>query len=121
MRVWHDDVRPAPDGWVWARTNGQAKYLLMTHEVTEISLDHDLGLHDVEIPDDPDKLMDLLYAKGEAEETGLDLVRWMLDKGLVPEVVTIHSWNPPGAQAMAGLLTSHGHSCTVAPYKIPKT
>jgi hypothetical protein len=42
--VWLDDVRPAPRGWRRARTPDEAINLLRTGRVTELSLDHDLGL-----------------------------------------------------------------------------
>jgi hypothetical protein len=118
--VWHDDVRPAPEGWVWARTNGRAKDLLYGDDVIEISMDHDLGLHDIEVPDpgeDPDGFADAIAGRGQASETGLDLVNWMVEQGLVPPLVTIHSWNPDGAQAMAARLNFHGYDCTVQPFR----
>lgn len=117
VQLWHDDVRPAPEGWVWARTNTEAKQILSTKNVVEISLDHDLGFHEVVMPDDPDELAEVLFLKGRGSETGLDLVEWMVQNERVPEKVTIHSWNPPGAQAMAARLNRFGHSVTVSPFK----
>lgn len=117
MRLWHDDVRPAPEGWIWARRNQEAKAILMNcWPIVEISLDHDLGLHDVEIPEDPDELAEVLILKGRGEETGLDLVRWMIEEGRVPRMVTIHSWNPPGAIAMRKALQEAGYPASVAPF-----
>lgn len=127
MKLWHDDVRPAPEGWVWARTNQEAMHYLATGEVAEISLDHDLGYHDVDVPEKPvdgdvmrwaDDVIDVLTLRGQSEETGLDLVKWMCREGLVPERVSIHSWNPPGARAMAEYLSEHGYDCSVAPYQM---
>jgi hypothetical protein len=43
VRVYLDDVREAPDGWVRTYTGAQTVELLKTGEVTELSLDHDLG------------------------------------------------------------------------------
>lgn len=117
MKLWHDDVRPAPEGWVWARTNTEAKSLLLTGRVTEVSLDHDLGFHDVVIPDDPDELAEVLILKGQSDQTGYDLVCWMIDNFLVPAKVTIHSWNPLGAQNMAARLNRYGYNCTISPFK----
>ena len=112
MKLWLDDIRPAPEGWLWARTNDQAKHLLMIAErdgtpITECSLDHDLGFHDVEIPEDPDELLEVITLKGQSEETGYDLVCWMLENNLVPKKVTIHSWNPDGARNMAARLSRY--------------
>ena len=44
MKVWLDDVRSAPRGWRRARTPQEVIALLKTGKVTEISLDHDLGI-----------------------------------------------------------------------------
>lgn len=118
-KLWHDDVRPPPEGWEWARTNDAAKAVLSEREVVEISLDHDLGLHGVDIPDpaeDPDGYLDAVCQRGQAEETGLDLVVWMIENEVVPPKVTIHSWNPDGAKAMAARLNHFGYSCRIAAF-----
>jgi hypothetical protein len=44
LRVWLDDHRPAPPGWVCAETPEQVIALLRTGAVTRVSLDHDLRL-----------------------------------------------------------------------------
>jgi hypothetical protein len=43
IRVWLDDIRPAPAGWTRAYTAREAIALLAAGDVVEISLDHDLG------------------------------------------------------------------------------
>lgn len=108
MRLWHDDTRSPPEGWVWARTNDIARELLATGFVTEISLDHDMGAEAGDI-----------YAAGADEDDGTALVGWMLDHNLVPPVVTIHSWNTVGAARMARELVEAGHDVTLAPYVVP--
>jgi len=40
--LWLDDVRPAPPGWVWAKTAQDALRVLATVPVTYASLDCDL-------------------------------------------------------------------------------
>lgn len=120
MRLWHDDTRPAPAGWVWARTNAQAKELLMAGTCEEISLDHDLGLNELGIDEleDWDKLIELTYALAETivEETGVDLVEWMLEQECVPPKVTVHSWNPQGAMRIAQRLADNGHEVVLRPF-----
>jgi hypothetical protein len=44
VKVWLDDQRAAPEGWVHVRTPEEAIRLLRRGEVEELSLDHDLGL-----------------------------------------------------------------------------
>ncbi len=120
-KLWHDDVRPAPEGWLWARTNEDAKTILREQEVVEISLDHDLGLHGVDVPDpaeDVDGFLDAVCRRGQGSETGLDLVVWMIENNKVPKRVRVHSWNPDGARYMAARLNRAGHTVVVSPYKL---
>lgn len=50
--LWLDDIRRPPSPfWVWARTIDDAERVIMSHDVLEASLDHDMGLHDRD-PDD---------------------------------------------------------------------
>lgn len=114
MRVWHDDIRPAPASWEWARTNDRALELLRAGGVEEISLDHDLGLDHLDSTADPESIY---FAGPSNSGTGYDLVLTMCREELVPDVVTIHSWNPAGAERMAACLAEYGHACSVAPYR----
>jgi len=117
IKVWHDDIRPAPPGWEWARTNEVALKLLRENTVTEISMDHDLGLDHLDPFGDPE----LIFFAGPSNNgTGLDLVEIMCKENLVPPKVTIHSWNPPGAQAMAARFNHFGFDCDVSPYQVPQ-
>jgi hypothetical protein len=43
MKVYLDDQRPAPSGWTVARTADEAISLLRHGDVTDLSLDYDLG------------------------------------------------------------------------------
>lgn len=42
MKLFVDDIRRAPEGWVPVRTNTEAIRMLATGNVVEISLDHDI-------------------------------------------------------------------------------
>lgn len=117
MKMWHDDVRPAPEGWTWVRTNQEAQAFLNEHEVVECSLDHDLGFHEVDVSEDG---AGFFLAGSSPDGSGYDLVRWMCENDKVPESVTIHSWNPSGAERMAAHLRDHGHSPVVAPFQIER-
>lgn len=89
MRIWLDDVRPAPEGWVWVGTVEEAIGLMSSGEVLEASLDHDLG---------------------DGEQEGYALVLYMAENDLWPEeAISVHSSNPPGAERMAGVIERYGH------------
>lgn len=89
MKVWLDDRRSPPDPhWVWVKTPEETVELLQTSQVTELSLDHDLGLLD-----------------RDPEATGYDVVVWIEEQvataGFVPpEVITVHSSNSSAAPKM---------------------
>lgn len=116
IRLWHDDIRRPPSGWVWARTNAQAKLILLRQEVSIISMDHDLGGHEL----DPDMPNAWLYKGASTDETGLDLVDWMIAEQQVPETVIIHSMNAPCAISMKKTLLARGYlNVYVRPYQPP--
>lgn len=120
MKLWHDDTRPAPKGWIWTKTNKQAMAAFENGwPVDEISLDHDLGLHNIELPDDPDEFIDLVQSLGPPQEDGVDLVRWMIENKYIPPKITIHSHNPIRAKEMAALFNDAGHDVILAPFKPP--
>lgn len=48
LNIWLDDIRPAPNGFVWVKSVNQAKRVIIAaemsyEEIFEINLDHDLG------------------------------------------------------------------------------
>jgi hypothetical protein len=89
LRVFLDDVRPAPDGWTLVRWPSEAIALLETGEVEELSLDHDLG---------DDRI------------TGYDVLTWIEEavalRGFRPPVIAIHSANTVGRERMERALES---------------
>lgn len=114
--LWHDDVRVAPPGWIWARTNDEAKVILQAGGIERISMDHDLGFSEVVIPEDPDEMIEVMQLRGHDEETGLHLAQWMCENDLIPSRIRIHSWNPSGAKAIAETFNHFGHNCEIRPF-----
>jgi hypothetical protein len=95
VRVFLDDMREAPAGWVRTYTPEETIELLETGQVAELSLDHDLGL------DTP-----------AGERTGYSVLVWLereVGEGrwsfLLPRI-TIHSANPPGRLRMERAIES---------------
>lgn len=88
MKLYVDDIRIAPKGWVQAWNAKQAIKHLGTKEVTHLSLDHDLG--------DVDK------------DTGYDIMKWIeirvyMENFSLPEI-TFHTANPTGRANMQAAL-----------------
>ncbi len=84
MRVFLDDERPTPEGWVRVYWPDEAIALLAAGGVELISLDHDLG--------------------DDARGTGYDVILWLEEavatRGFVPPLVTVHSANSSAREKM---------------------
>ena len=89
MKVYLDDERATPVGWTRAYWPDEAISFLETGEVTEISLDHDLG--------DDDK------------GTGYDVVLWIEEQvftnDFTPPKMRVHSANSSARQKMEQILS----------------
>lgn len=119
IKLWHDDIRRPPDkNWAWVRTNEDAMLALSDFRVREISIDHDMGLHDAD-PDAPgadftrlpDEIRDEL---GIAD--GWELAEWMVEEKLVPQRVEIHSMAPEGSEKIASILRPHCLHLQIQPF-----
>jgi hypothetical protein len=95
MKLWIDDVRPAPEGYVWCTTVNQAKsviedeYAIYVSGIELIDIDHDAGSY-AEFGGDYIKLLDWL------EETGRNYP------------IHIHSMNPVGVANMRAIIERNG-------------
>lgn len=99
VNLWLDDVRPAPEGWVWCKNIIDAKALMKSEIVDKMSLDHDMGT--CQACEDYYQLNSALWQKCEHTGTGYDFVMWMVEYNSWPRSVpTVHSANPSGREAM---------------------
>ena len=99
MKLWIDDVRPAPEGdWMWLQSVNSAKAFIQEVEwdeydeditITLIDIDHDAGDY-AQYGGDYIKLLDWL------EETGRNYP------------IRIHSMNPVGVQNMRAIIERNG-------------
>lgn len=104
MKLWVDDVRPAPEGYVWCRSVNEAKREIIIEErglcdplnnyhpwniISLIDIDHDAGIYADE-GGDYIKLLDWL------EETGRNYP------------IRIHSMNPVGRDNMRRIIQRNG-------------
>ena len=90
MKVFLDDQRPAPEGWVRAYWPSEVIALLQTGEVTDLSLDHDLG--------------------DDLRGTGYDVLTWLEEAAFARTLpipnITIHSANAAARQRMVAAVRS---------------
>lgn len=117
MKLWLDDVRPAPNGWVHVENYEQAVDLLVLHQdggitIEVASLDHDLGMVSCKScrqaqPDQESWEIVQDHGCVHGEKTGYDVVCWMEENNVWPERVIIHSHNPAGAARMLSVAERH--------------
>jgi hypothetical protein len=121
LKVWLDDSRPAPTGWLRVTTVASARRLLEAGLVDEISLDYDLGwcsdcLHRGE------HLKNSGLRHCAHVPTGYDLVVWMSDTGHWPRCPPIvHSGNIEGGARMLGVIARRwqGDAVPARPVTLP--
>lgn len=84
MRVFLDDERSTPEGWVRVYWPDEAVELLVSGSVEELSLDHDLG--------------------DDARGTGYDVVLWIEEavalRRFKPPKIVVHSANSSAKEKM---------------------
>lgn len=95
MRVYLDDERKTPVGWIRVYWPQEAIDLLKTGNVSELSLDHDLG--------------------DDARGTGYDVVLWVEEQvilhGFAPPRMVVHSANSSARLKMeAGIRSIESHA-----------
>jgi hypothetical protein len=88
IRLWIDDVRPAPQGWYWAHTSTEAILFFQNKLIDEVSFDHDSG-------DGDDFIRVALWLEEMACFNQYHRVKW-----------NIHSANPVGREALRMALES---------------
>ena len=95
MKLWIDDVRPAPKGYIWIKSVNEAKRFIIDPHIQScytielIDIDHDAGEY-VQYGGDYIKLLDWL------EETGRNYP------------IHIHSMNPVGVANMRAIIQKNG-------------
>ncbi|GAA3880826.1 hypothetical protein GCM10022243_51800 [Saccharothrix violaceirubra] len=92
-RLWVDDLRPAPDGWLWAKTSAEAVRVFEDGPVDAVSFDHDLG----------------------GDDTTRPVVLWLCERDVWPPVVHVHTANPVGRDWLVGMSRRYGPGVTARP------
>ena len=103
MKLYIDDIRPAPENWQQARTITDAIRFIaqFSDEIKEISIDHDIS-YAVEVAGtqrpfpSPEDFTAVAYFIGEM---------WKNRPDIQPKI-TIHSANPVGARRIGEILSS---------------
>lgn len=102
MKLWIDDLRPAPPGWTWARSVDEAK-------IYTVSRFHDKSFTTLEI-------VSLDHDAGDYNNMGGDYINylnWLEEFAYKNHVsnmprIHIHTMNPVGAENMRRIIHKNG-------------
>lgn len=101
MKLWIDDLRPAPAGYTWVKTVNDAKwYIESAEEIEEI---FPTGTSVI-------KLIDIDHDAGDFVSNGGDYIKlldWLEETGR-NYPIRLHSMNPVGVQNMRAIINKNG-------------
>ena len=105
MKLWIDDVRPAPEGYVWLKSTNSALRFIRTNklEIKHISLDHDAGDYYTEGGDFIGVLNELERLSHHQTPQGVLWKVWLQDI-----TFSLHSANPVGVANMRAIIERNG-------------
>lgn len=94
MKIWLDDIRPAPEGFVHCRSVNETIRVILTAEGTEsitlIDCDHDMGD----------------YARDGGD--GIRLLDWLIERETFYPI-RLHTMNPVGRENMQRTIDRYWH------------
>lgn len=101
MKLWIDDVRPAPIGYFWCKSVNEAKRIIAQYG-SRIDFDNNI-VDDIE-------LIDIDHDAGDFAQFGGDYIKlldWLEETGRnIP--IKIHSMNPVGIANMRAIIRRNG-------------
>ena len=103
MKLWIDDVRPAPAGYIWAKSVREAKWKIMHYEAT-------YRYNPQYFDDDRIDLIDTDHDAGDFAQYGGDYIKlldWLEETGR-NYPIRIHSMNPVGVANMRAIIQRNG-------------
>lgn len=98
MKLYLDDMRQTPEGYIGCRWPDEVICHLLSGLVEEVSLDHDLGDADA------------AKAENRKERTGMDVLTWVQKQvvqnlaGFIPPKMKVHSSNAAGIRDMNNVI-----------------
>ena len=103
MKLWIDDVRPAPEGYVWCKSVNETKNAIIdTEKMNEIPRMYDMNF--------TIELIDLDHDAGDYACFGGDYIRlldWLEETGR-NYPIRLHSANPVGVANMRRIIERNG-------------
>jgi hypothetical protein len=106
MKIWIDDVRPAPDGYIWCKSVNEARKTIRFIDEAYIE-----GFGVISSVDEPEvELIDIDHDAGDYAPDGGDYIKlldWLEETGR-NYPIRIHSMNPVGVVNMRAIIEKNG-------------
>lgn len=110
MKIWVDDVRPAPDGYIWCKSVNETKNVITStlsnfvKSCKEGNPDHSLHIELIDLDHDAG-----VYANDGGDYIKLlDWLEWLYDGKGTYTKFHIHSMNPVGVENMRRVIKRNG-------------
>ena len=108
MKLWIDDVRPAPEGYIWCKSVNSSKNAIEARELLNgITWHYDDGTTEHLMPFE---LIDIDHDAGAYAGFGGDYIKlldWLEETGR-NYPIRIHSMNPVGVENMRAIIKKNG-------------
>ena len=100
MKLWIDDVRPAPEGYYWCKSVNEAKKIIRANT----------PMWDFEPPIQDIEMIDIDHDAGEYAYDGGDYIRLLdwLEEAHLAFPIHIHSMNSVGVANMRAIIERNG-------------
>lgn len=100
MKLWIDDVRPAPEGYTWVKSVYDAIDYIIFTDISRMMDDENIEI----------ELIDIDHDAGEYAKYGgdyIELLNWLEETGR-NYPIRIHSMNPVGVENMRRIIQRNG-------------
>ena len=104
MKLWIDDLRPAPKGYIWCKSVNQAKNIIRARSFYE-----EIGIPKIQC-DCSIEILDIDHDAGDYAYDGGDYIKlldWLEETGR-NYPIRIHSMNPVGVANMRAIIERNG-------------
>lgn len=100
MKLWVDDVRPAPDGYIWCKSVNEAKRFIIDNSPRK----------KFDFVPYPIELIDIDHDAGDYANDGGDYIKLLdwLEETNRNYPIRIHSMNPVGVANMRAIIERNG-------------
>lgn len=110
MKLWIDDVRPAPDGYVWCNSVNDAINVIKLREARIENILREYTPSEMRMKDLSIQLIDIDHDAGDFASDGGDYIKLLdwLEETERNYPIRIHSMNPVGVENMRAIIQRNG-------------